>query len=136
MRGVDQRLLMYRLYGAPRAGQCAAAVRAALAAPWMGYPDATAAGDAVPAGAMHPFHAPRGSIVYWQGGSQNHGHTCFALGDHTLLSVDVIPGAPGTAGVVPYDWVGRHWPRLSYRGWSWWWGSLDTRPEVLTVPGP
>ena len=102
----------------------------------MGYPDATAAGDAVPAGAMHPFHAPRGSIVYWQGGSQNHGHTCFALGDHTLLSVDVIPGAPGTAGVVPYDWVGRHWPRLSYRGWSWWWGSLDTRPEVLTVPGP
>jgi hypothetical protein len=133
MRDVQARLMYYRLFGAPRAGLCAAAVRAALAAPWQGYPDAIAAARAVPAGQMHRNDAPEGSIVYFSGGSDGHGHCCFALGNHIELSVDVLRGQPGVVGMVPFSWFGRNWPSLTYVGWSWFWGAVDTRPEVLTV---
>jgi len=135
MRDVDARILYYRLFGAPRANLCASAVRAALAAPWQGLPDATAAGQAVPRSEMRRYAAPRGSIVYWSGGRSGQGHTCLALGDRLELSVDVLPGQPGVPGVVPFDWFAEHWPALRYVGWSWYWGRLDTRPSQLVPPG-
>lgn len=135
MRGVDERLTMYRLFGAPRAGLCAQAVRASLAAPWQGLPDATAVGEAVPRRAMRRYNAPKGSIVYWSGGAEGHGHVCYALGNHMQLSVDVLVGEPGQASAVPFSWFGEHWPGLRYVGWSWYWGALDTRPAVLVPPG-
>ena len=113
MRGVEPRLTMYRLFGAPTAGQCASAVRAALGADWQGLPHATAVGQAVPRGAMRQVNAPRGSIVYWSGGRRGFGHVCFALGGH----------------------IEEHWPSLRYVGWSWYFGRLDTRPAVLVPPG-
>lgn len=128
VRDVDARLTMYRLFGAPRAGLCAGAVRAALAAPYQGFPHATAVGLAVPRGAMHRYNAPRGSMAYWRGGRHGYGHVCFALGDHTLLSVDTSLRGPGVASVVPYSWFGEHWPDLTYVGWSWHFGRIDTAP--------
>lgn len=134
LRDVDARILYYRLFGAPRAGLCAAAVRAALAAPWQGYPSAAAAARAVPTRAMYRANAPRGAIVYWTGGAQGFGHCCLALGDHLELSVDVVKGSPGTAGVVPFTWFGEHWPSLRYAGWSWHFGALYTGPQVAAGP--
>jgi len=127
---------MYRLKGAPRAGLCALAVRSALGAPALGLPDAAAVAQVVPTRAMYRQDAPRGAIVYWEGGSRAHGHTCLALGGHRELSVDVIPGAPGVAGARPFSWFGENWPSLKYIGWSWYWGTMDTRPQVLTIPSP
>lgn len=134
MRGVEERIDYYQRHGAPRRNLCAAAVRSALGAPYLGLPDATAVGHAVPTWAMSRQDAPRGSIVYWEGGARGQGHTCLALGDHLELSVDVAPRLPGVARVVPFSWFGEHWPSLRFVGWSWYWGPLDTRPQVLTVP--
>lgn len=134
IRGVPARLATYRLNGAPRAGLCASAVREALNAPWQRLPSAAAVWDLVPESERRRNNAPRGAIVYWTGGSKGYGHCCFALGDHMELSVDVIPGRPGVADVVPFGWFALHWPSLTYAGWSWWWGAVDTRPSVLVAP--
>jgi hypothetical protein len=53
------------------------------------------------------------------------------MGDHMELSVDVLPGRPGVADVVPFGWFATHWPLLRFEGWSWWFGRVDTRPEIL-----
>jgi hypothetical protein len=53
------------------------------------------------------------------------------MGDHMELSVDVLPGRPGVADVVPFGWFETHWPLLRFEGWSWWFGRVDTRPEIL-----
>jgi hypothetical protein len=99
----------------------------------QGLPTAAAVWQAVPESERRRTHAPRGSLVYWTGGSKGHGHVCFALGDHMELSVDVLPGRPGVADCVPFGWFELHWPSLTYVGWSWWFGGLDTRPEVLVA---
>ena len=137
IRTVSHRLAYYQTHGAPRANQCAAAVRRALNAPMQGLASATEVWSAVPLIQRRRTHAPRGAVVYWVGGSAGHGHTCFALGDHLELSVDVVPGKPGAAGVVPFEWFAQHWPRLHYVGWSWWWGGIDTREAQLAAqPAP
>lgn len=131
--GVEERLRRYQKQGARRAGLCAEAVMTALGARRQGCPDAAAVWQLVPPSQRHRMNAPRGAIVYWSGGSGGHGHTCFALGYHLELSVDVIPGHPGAAGVVPFVWFRENWPELRYEGWSWYWGSIDTTP-VAPVP--
>lgn len=131
---MPSRLAFYRRQGAPRAGLCASAVREALAAPWQGLGSATQVWQAVPESQRRLHHAPRGSIVYWVGGREGYGHCCFAMGDHMELSVDVLPGQPGVADVVPFSWFAVHWPMLTYVGWSWFWGRVDTRPSVLVAP--
>lgn len=127
IRNVPDRLAYYAEHGAPRANQCAFAVREALNAPWQGLASATAVWRAVPLWHRRKTHAPRGAIVYWTGGSAGYGHTCFALGNHMEISVDVLDGRAGAAGVVPFSWFAENWPRLDYAGWSWWWGGVDTR---------
>lgn len=134
VRGVPSRLEHYRRMGAPRANLCALAVRQALNARWQGLGSATDVWAAVPHEHRRLTNAPRGAIVYWEGGSSGAGHTCFALGDHLELSVDVLPGRPGVADVVPFAWFGVHWPLLRYVGWSWFWGAIDTRPHMLVGP--
>lgn len=134
IRSVPSRLAFYGRQGAPRAGLCASAVREALNAPWQGLGSATEIWKAVPEPSRRRLNAPRGSVVYWTGGSKGYGHTCFALGDHMELSVDVLPGRPGVADVVPFGWFAVHMPLLHYVGWSWYWGAIDTRPSVLLAP--
>lgn len=134
MRSIPGRLDHYARQGAPRAGLCASAIREALAAPWQGLGTAAQVLEAVPDDALRRYNAPRGSIVYWTGGSRGFGHVAFAMGDHLTLSVDVVPRRPGVAGVVPFAWFAEHWPSLEYVGWSWYWGRLDTRPAVLLPP--
>ena len=135
MRDIEARLRYYRTHPAPRAGLCAAQVMRSLAAPWQGLPDATAVGRAVPEGQMQVHDAPRGAIVYWSGGARGRGHTCLALGHHRELSVDTDSLRPGVALEVPFHWFGANWPALQYVGWSWYWGRLDTRPQVLIPVG-
>lgn len=128
MRGVETRLAWYKSHRPSAAGMCAQHVMLALDAPRQGFPDASAVARAVEAaGHMEQGPAPRGSIVYWDRGSGGHGHVCFALGDRTELSVDVL--GPRTVGVKPFPWFGTHWPELRFQGWSWWWGRLDTKPK-------
>lgn len=134
LRSIPGRLDTYRRQGAPRAGLCASAVREALNAPRQGLPSAAAVWEYVPTSERRRYDAPRGSIVYWVGGRQSFGHVCFALGDHLELSVDVLPGQPGVADVVPFDWFGVHWPSLRYVGWSWFFGAIDTRPSSIARP--
>lgn len=134
LRSVPSRLDFYRRQGAPRAGLCASAVREALNAPWQGLGSAAEVWEAVPEPHRRRLNAPRGSLVYWTGGRHRYGHVCFAMGDHLELSVDVIPGQPGVADVVPFAWFALHWPSLTYAGWSWFFGGVDTRPSVLLPP--
>ena len=134
IRSVPSRLAFYKRQGAPRAGLCASAVREALGAPWQGLPSAAAVWQEVPPADRRRYNAPRGALVYWTGGRHGYGHVCFAMGDHLELSVDVLPGQPGVAGVVPFGWFALHWPSLTYAGWSWRFGSVDTRPSVLVAP--
>ena len=134
LRSVPGRLDHYARQGAPRAGLCASAIRDALAAPWQGFGSAAEVWQAVPDSDRRRFNAPRGAIVYWVGGSRGFGHCAFAMGGHLELSVDVVPGRPGVAGIVPFSWFADNWPGLEYVGWSWRWGSIDTRPEVLLPP--
>lgn len=128
LRGVPERLRAYQTDHSHTSGLCARAVMLALNAPPQGAPSAAAMWQRVPVLARREWDAPRGSIVYWTGGSEGYGHVCFALGGHMELSVDVLAGRPGVPGVVPFDWFRDHWPNLVYRGWSWYWGSQDTRP--------
>lgn len=134
VRSVPGRLDHYARQGAPRAGLCASAIREALGAPWQGLGSATEVWEAVPDSDRRRFNAPRGAIVYWVGGSRGFGHVAFAMGGHMTLSVDVVPRRPGVAGIVPFSWFADHWPGLEYVGWSWRWGAIDTRPEVLLPP--
>lgn len=134
LRTVPGRLDHYARQGAPRAGLCAAAVREALAAPWQGLGSAAEVWAAVPEADRRRYNAPRGAIVYWVGGRNGYGHVAFAMGGHMTLSVDVVPRRPGVAGIVPFRWFAENWPGLEYVGWSWRWGAIDTRPEVLLPP--
>ena len=128
LRGGESRLTWYRTHKPSAAGMCAQHVMFALNAPRQGFPDATAVARAVKAGGhMKSGPAPRGAIVYWTGGARGHGHTCFALGDRTELSVDV--NGPRTVGVKPFPWFAKNWPALDYAGWSWWWGRINTKPQ-------
>lgn len=134
MRDTEGRLAAYKANPSKEAGRCAERVMLALDVPRQNKPDATAMAKAVPAGKMQQGRAPRGSIVYWDRGADGHGHVCFALGDGTELSVDVIKGKPGVAGVVPFAWFGKNWPALRYLGWSWYWGAQDVQPKAPPPP--
>lgn len=129
MRGVEERLAAYKANPSTVPGRCAERVMLALDVPRQGKDNATQMAQAVPKGKMMQGRAPRGAIPYWDRGTDGNGHVCFALGDGTELSVDVIAGKPGRAGVVPFAWFGKNWPALRYLGWSWYWGSLNTEPK-------
>lgn len=134
MRDVEGRLAAYKANPSKVANRCAERVMLALDVPRQFKDNATQMAQAVPKGKMQQGRAPRGAIVYWDKGATGHGHCCFALGDGTELSVDVIKGKPGVAGVVPFTWFAKNWPALRYLGWSWYWGSLDT--EIKAPPPP
>lgn len=111
---------------------CAQHVRLALAAPLIHAPDATAAYMKTPPVQVKYQHpAPRGTIHYWTGGAAGHGHVALALGDGRVASVDV--NGSRTVGIVPLGWFGTHWPNLKYKGWSWYWGPLNTQPKEDAV---
>jgi hypothetical protein len=60
--------------------------------------------------------APRGSAVYWTGGSRGYGHICLSLGNGKVRSTDA--GGRGRVATVDIDWVSRNWGH-TYAGWAW-----------------
>lgn len=96
-------------------GYCLQVVRT-----WAGiaakYPDATTAwkhtrdrhpGDRKP---------PRGSAVYWTGGSHGYGHIACSLGNGQVRSTDCTYS--GKTGTCDLGWVEKSWG-LPYAGWAW-----------------
>lgn len=80
------------------------------------YPDATTAwrntNDRHP-GNRNP---PRGSDVFWTGGSAGHGHVAKSLGGGKIRSTDA--GGRGRVATVDLGWIERNW-HLTYGGWAW-----------------
>ena len=87
---------------------------------WAGisarYPDAATAwrntNDRHP-GNRNP---PRGSAVFWTGGSRGYGHIAISLGGGKVRSTDA--GGRGRVATVELGWVERNWGQ-HYAGWSW-----------------
>ena len=125
MRDVDERLAWFLRNRPSGAGRCAEHVWHALDVPRQGLPDATAVYHRAAPHGIHRGPSPRGAIHYWTGGSAGHGHVGIAADDGlNIASVDV--NGPGTVGVRNLSWFASRWPRLRYRGWSWWWGDINT----------
>lgn len=61
--------------------------------------------------------APRGSIVWWTGGSRGFGHVGVSLGGGKVRSTDA--GGAGKVATRTIGWFDRNWPSLKYAGWSW-----------------
>lgn len=59
---------------------------------------------------------PRGSAVYWTGGSKGYGHIALSLGKGKVRSTDA--GGRGVVATVDLGWVERNWGQ-TYEGWSW-----------------
>lgn len=97
---------------------------------WAGigarYPDAATAwrntNDRHP-GNRNP---PRGSMVFWTGGSSGHGHVAVSLGGGKIRSTDA--GGRGRVATVDLGWVERNWGQ-HYGGWAW-----DN--NEVTIPHP
>jgi len=136
MRDPDARVTWYLSHSPDRAGYCANHVMRALDTPPQGIPDATAMYHRTAAhGPIRRGPAPKGAIGYWTGGVRGHGHVAIVAGDATETFASVDVAGPATVGVRRLPWFERNWPRLNYRGWSWWWGSVNTQPEEDDVKG-
>jgi|SRR5262245_2870514 len=59
---------------------------------------------------------PRGSAVYWTGGSHGYGHIAISVGGGKVRSTDA--GGSGRVATVDLGWVEAHWG-LPYAGWAW-----------------
>jgi hypothetical protein len=59
---------------------------------------------------------PRGSMVYWTGGSHGYGHIAPSVGGGKVRSTDA--GGSGRVATVSIDWPTQHWG-LPYAGWAW-----------------
>jgi hypothetical protein len=81
-----------------------------------GYPDASTAWRNT--NDRHPGNRtpPRGSAVYWTGGSKGYGHIAISLGNGKVRSTDA--GGAGQCATVSLGWVESHWG-LPYAGWAW-----------------
>lgn len=87
---------------------------------WAGinsmYPDAATAWRNT--NDRHPGNkdAPRGSAVYWTGGSHGYGHIAISLGGGNVRSTDA--GGSGIVATRNIDWFTANWG-LPYAGWAW-----------------
>lgn len=82
------------------------------------YPDAATAWRNVDKGAKHrDRRPPRGSAVYWIGGSRGFGHIAISLGAGRVRSTDA--GGAGRVETRTLGWFDRNWPSLKFAGWSW-----------------
>ena len=59
---------------------------------------------------------PRGSFVFWSGGSHGHGHIAVSLGNGKIRTTDVPRS--GLVTTVDLEWIERNW-HLRYAGWAW-----------------
>lgn len=86
---------------------------------WAGiaskYPDASTAWKNVK-DKHTDRNPPRGSAVYWTGGSHGYGHIVAALGEQKIRSTDCTYA--GQVSTTDLGWVERAWG-LKYAGWSW-----------------
>lgn len=96
-------------------GMCLQVVRQ-----WAGiaskYPDATTAWKNTDH-RLGKGKYPRGSAVYWTGGSSGHGHIACSLGNGKVRSTD----AAGSGKVATRDigWFEANWPSLTLAGAAW-----------------
>ncbi len=87
---------------------------------WAGisarYPDAITAWRNT--NDRHPGNrdAPRGSFVFWTGGSSGHGHVAMSLGGGNIRSTDA--GGRGRVATIDLGWIERNW-HMPYGGWAW-----------------
>jgi hypothetical protein len=87
---------------------------------WAGinsmYPDAVTAWNHT--NDKHPGDRkpPRGSAVYWKGGSQGYGHIAISLGNGKVRSTDAC--GSGCVGTRDLGWFESNWG-LPYAGWAW-----------------
>jgi cell wall-associated NlpC family hydrolase len=96
-----------------------------LDVPALGVPDASHAASKVEAAGHLQYHysgdgPPRGSIVYWKGGSHGYGHMALSLGGGRILTTDP-PGHSGGVGETSVTMPRERWG-LRYVGWSTWYG--------------
>lgn len=98
-----------------KAGYCLQWSRERAAIPSL-YNDAADAWRAT--NDRHPGdrNPPRGSMVYWTGGSNGYGHIAVSRGDGTVRSTDA--GGAGKVATVSLGWVENNWG-LPYAGWAW-----------------
>lgn len=82
-----------------------------------GYVDAIAQWKAVPAAlkVAGSSDAPPGALIFWGGGSQNHGHVVIAIGDGTCYSIDI--DGPGRVTRASVARISQQWG-LPLLGWS------------------
>src|SRR6478609_1572093 len=119
-------------------------------APSVGDFDGDRAADAEdgwkqePAKYKHPGdrRPPRGTSVYWTGGSNDNGHAAVSLGPNSagvymIRSTDA--GGRGRVATVPLSWVEQNWG-LTYAGWSetksGWYIPLAPKPAPKPKPLP
>lgn len=69
---------------------------------------------------------PRGSMVFWTGGSKGYGHVAPSVGGGKVRSTD--SGGKGKPATVDLDWPVRNWG-MKYAGWAW-----DV--NEVTIPHP
>ena len=143
MRDVAERIDWLLAHKPKAAGRCAEHVMNALNLERQGFANATQMADVVlKAGRMETGPCPKGAIRYWTGGSKGYGHVAIEAADlldpAAVASVDVK--GPGTVGVVSLAWITNTWgggsKGLRYRGWSWWFGRVNTDPAKIAPPPP
>jgi len=87
---------------------------------WAGispcYPDATTAWKHTHNRHPGDRDPPRGSAVYWTGGSQGFGHITISLGHGRVRSTDAC--GPGCVATRDLGWFESNWG-LAYAGWAW-----------------
>jgi len=96
-------------------GTCLATVRT-----WAGipskYPDAATAWAHTHDRHPGDRNPPKGSAVYWTGGSHGYGHIVCGLGGGQIRSTDCTTS--GRVSTVGLSWVEQSWG-LKYAGWAW-----------------
>lgn len=59
---------------------------------------------------------PRGSMVFWSGGSKGHGHIAVSDGGGYVFSTDIVRS--GRVNRVSIAYLSTRWGNLQYLGWS------------------
>lgn len=135
-RTVDQALEFIRSQsedGTPfDVGYCKRETREAYAVPSDGSLDAAEAWDRTDH--RHPTTItaaiPRGAIVWWEGGSDGHGHVAISAGNGLCWTVDFH--RDGMWDLASLEEINRRWTNLRFVGWS---EDIDG-VRVLQVPPP
>lgn len=98
-------------------GMCGQFCAAMYGYGFSGYRDAFTQWQRIPAELKFPGDtgAPPGALLFWSGGSRDHGHVAVADGAGSCFSIDI--GGPGTVSRAPVSRISQQWD-LPFLGWS------------------